>query len=72
VYGHTEKETRCNTPTFLLELPLVVSEDQARRIRAHLEAGSALYNAVLSAGQRHLRRMRVDPCACMPGSFQFL
>jgi hypothetical protein len=56
-----EKEPRCPTPTFLLELPLVVHEEQAKRIRGHLEAGRALYNAVLSEGQKRLRRMRADP-----------
>lgn len=49
------------TPTFLLELPLVVEEGQARRLRAHLEAGRAFYNALLSEGQKRLRRMRADP-----------
>ena len=57
----TEQEPRRKTPTFLLELPLVVDEGQAKRIRAHLEAGRALYNAVLSEGQRRLRKMRADP-----------
>jgi hypothetical protein len=57
----TEKEPRRKTPTFLLELPLSVDEGQAKRIRAHLEAGRALYNAVLSEGQRRLRKMRADP-----------
>ncbi len=52
---------RSKTPTFLLELPLLVDESQARRLRAHLEAGRALYNAVLSEGQRRLRLMRADP-----------
>jgi hypothetical protein len=55
------KEPRCQTPTFLLELPLVVNESQAKRIRVHLEAGRALYNAVLSEGLRRLRKMRADP-----------
>src|SRR2546430_8088307 len=59
--GNREKEPRPKTPTFLLELPLRVDEGQARRIRAHLEAGRALYNAVLSEGQRRLWRMRADP-----------
>src|SRR2546430_4811811 len=59
--GNREKEPRPKTPTFLLELPLLVTEGQAARIRAHLEAGRALYNAVLSEGQRRLRRMRADP-----------
>src|SRR5258708_35337223 len=49
------------TPTFLLELPLVVEDGAARRVRAHLEAGRQFYNAVLSEGQRRLRRMRADP-----------
>jgi hypothetical protein len=52
---------RSKTPTFLLELPLVVEEGQAKRIRAHLEAGRQFYNAVLSEGQRRLRQMRADP-----------
>src|SRR2546429_8732909 len=48
------------TPTFLLELPLQVDAGQAKRIRGHLEAGRAFYNAVLSEGQRRLRHMRAD------------
>src|SRR5215472_19312688 len=52
---------RSKTPTFLLELPLVVEEGQAKRIRAHLEAGRQFYNALLSEGQRRLRKMRADP-----------
>src|SRR5260221_103296 len=56
-----EKEPRRKTPTVLLELPLVVNEGQAKRIQGHLEAGRALYNAVLSQGQKRLRRMRADP-----------
>src|SRR6266513_162851 len=57
----TEKEPRRKTPTFLLELPLEVHAGQAKRIRGHLEAGRQFYNAVLSEGQRRLRRMRDDP-----------
>ena len=57
----SEKEPRRTTPTFLLELPLVVYEGQATRIRGHLEAGRAFYNAVLSEGQQRLRRMQADP-----------
>ncbi len=34
---------------------------QAARLGAHLEVGRQFYNAVLSAGQRRLRRMRADP-----------
>ena len=53
--------TKKRTPTFLLELPLHVNEGQASRLRAHLEAGRQFYNAVLSEGQKRLRRMRADP-----------
>jgi hypothetical protein len=56
-----KKEPRRTTPTLLLDLPLAVNEGQAKRIRAHLEAGRAFYNAVLSEGQKRLRRMRADP-----------
>jgi hypothetical protein len=49
------------TPIFLLELPLQVTESQAKRIRAHLEAGRACYNAVLSEGNQRLHQMRADP-----------
>src|SRR2546423_14526275 len=52
---------RKKTPTFLLELPLVVDAGQAKRLRAHLEAGRQFYNAVLCEGQRRLRQMRADP-----------
>ncbi|EFH79902.1 transposase IS605 OrfB [Ktedonobacter racemifer DSM 44963] len=56
-----QQEKRPATPTFLLELPLVVDAGQASRLRAHLEAARQLYNAILSEGQRRLRRMRSDP-----------
>src|SRR5579862_4411811 len=55
-----QKPARKRTPTFLLELPLQVTSDQAKRLRAHLEAARQLYNAILSEGQRRLRRMRAD------------
>jgi hypothetical protein len=55
------KSPKTKPPTFLLELPLVVSAGQAARVRAHLEVGRQFYNAVLSAGQHRLRRMRADP-----------
>jgi transposase len=54
------KPPKTKTPTFLLELPLLVEAGQAARQRAHLEAGRQFYNAVLSAGQRRLRQMRAD------------
>src|SRR5947209_17806341 len=57
----TEKGSRRKIPTFVLELPLAVNQGQAKRLRAHLEAGRAFYNAVLSEGQRRLRQMRADP-----------
>ena len=52
---------RRQAPTFLLELPLMVTEGQAKHLRAHLEAGRQFYNAVLSEGQRRMRQMRADP-----------
>src|ERR1043166_3772758 len=54
-------EARKKTPTFLLEVPLRVTAGQAKRLRAHLEAARQFYNAVLSEGQRRLKRMRADP-----------
>ena len=54
-------EQRQPPPTFLLELPLQVTPRQAKRLRAHLEAARQVYNALLSEGQRRLRRMRADP-----------
>lgn len=54
----TEREPREKTPTFLVELPLKTDEGAAKRIRGHLEAGRQLYNAVLSEGNRRLKRMR--------------
>ena len=59
--GGERTPPKTKTPTFLLELPLVVSARQAARQRAHLEAGRQFYNSVLSAGQRRLRQMRADP-----------
>ncbi|GHO51374.1 AAA family ATPase [Ktedonospora formicarum] len=58
--NHTQAP-KIRTPTFLLELPLVVNAGQAKRVRAHLEAARQLSNAILSLGQRRLRRMRADP-----------
>jgi hypothetical protein len=54
-------ETHKRMPTFVLELPLQVDASQAARLRGHLEAGRQFYNAVLSEGQKRLRRMRADP-----------
>src|SRR3989440_963057 len=54
------KHSKETTPRFLLELPLEVEAGQARRLRSHLEAGRQFYNALLSEGQRRLRRMKAD------------
>src|SRR5689334_19680412 len=54
-------EARKKTPTFLLEVPLRVTPSQAKRLRAHLEAARQFYNAILSDGQRRLKRIRADP-----------
>jgi hypothetical protein len=35
------------TPTFMLELPLQVNSQQAKRLRGHFEAARQLYNARL-------------------------
>ncbi|HYB00349.1 MAG TPA: AAA family ATPase, partial [Ktedonobacteraceae bacterium] len=53
-----ERPPKEKTATFLLELPLCADAGQAARLRAHLEVGRHFYNAVLSAGQSRLRRMR--------------
>jgi hypothetical protein len=61
---------KSKTPTFLLELPLVVDPGQAKRLRAHLEAARCLYNALLGEARTRLRRMQDDPAwqvaRCLP------
>jgi len=52
---------KSKTATFLVELPVVVEEGAARRVRAHLEAARQLYNALLSEGLHRLRQMRANP-----------
>ena len=52
---------RSPTPSLLLELPLVVSSQQARKLRAHLEAARCLYNALLGEARKRLLQMRSDP-----------
>ncbi len=52
---------KSKTPTFLLELPLIVSQAHAKRLRAHFEAARCLYNALLSEAFRRLCHMRSDP-----------
>jgi hypothetical protein len=55
------KKPRAKTPTFITEIPLQVTASQAKELHAHLEAARQLYNAILSEGQRRLRRMRDCP-----------
>jgi hypothetical protein len=52
---------KSKTPTFLLELPLVVDSSQAKRLQAHFEAARCLYNALLGEALRRLNCMRADP-----------
>jgi hypothetical protein len=60
-HAEERKPSKPKTPTFLLELPLLAEAGQAARVGAHLEVGRQFYNALLSAGQQRLRRMRADP-----------
>src|ERR1700745_3313084 len=57
---HSMRVHAKTTPTFLLELPLQVSSQQARHLRGHFEAARHLYNALLGEAVRRLRRMRAD------------
>ena len=52
---------KSKTQTFLLELPLIVADGQAKRLRAHLEAARQLYNALLGEALGRLQGMRHDP-----------
>src|SRR5215472_2127917 len=56
-----EKKRRKGTPTFQVELPVEVAQEQARALQTHFDAGRQLYNAILSLGQQRLKRMRADP-----------
>jgi hypothetical protein len=51
---------KSKTPTFLLELSLVVDSGQAKRLRSHFEAARCLYNALLGEAMKRLRQMRTD------------
>jgi transposase len=53
--------TRTKSPTFVLELPLQVSSQRAKHLRAHFEAARCLYNALLAEAMKRLRLMRADP-----------
>src|SRR5690349_1920863 len=52
--------SRTKTPTFLLELPLQVDDQQAKHLRAHFEAARCLYNALLGEAMKRLSQMRTD------------
>src|SRR5215475_12130059 len=59
----TKQSTRDHpktTPTFLLELPLQVNNQQAKHLRGHFEAARHLYNALLFEAVKRLRHMRTD------------
>src|SRR6266568_3285742 len=56
-----EARPRKKTPSFVLELPLAVDSQQAKRVRAHLETARCFYNALLSEGNSRLHKMRTDP-----------
>lgn len=49
---------RSKTPSFVLELPLVVTPGQERILLARFEAGRRLYNAVLGEALRRQKLMR--------------
>src|SRR5215471_17324833 len=51
---------RSKTPTFLLELPLRVDNQQTKHLRAHFEAARCLYNALLGEAMKRLKQMRAD------------
>lgn len=52
---------RRTTASLVLELPLEVSQKQAKHLRAHLEVARGLYNALLGQARTRLRRMQTDP-----------
>src|SRR5215472_10965946 len=51
---------RKTTPTFLLELPLQVTSQQAKHLHGHFEAARHLYNALLGEAMKRVRRLRAD------------
>lgn len=51
---------RCTTPSFVLEVPRVITPDDERVLLARLEAGRRLYNAVLGDALQRLAAMRAD------------
>jgi len=51
---------KSKTPTFLLEVPLQVTPQEGKSLRAHFEAGRCLYNALLGEARSRLKKMRHD------------
>ena len=49
------------TPAFIVELPLSVTQAEAREMGVRLELGRQLYNACLGEGLRRLERLREGP-----------
>ena len=49
---------KSNTPTFVIELPLCVNDQQNRFLRQAFEFGRTLYNATLGSALGRLQRMR--------------
>ena len=49
---------RSKTPTFVLELPLIIKQGDERIILSRLEAGRRLYNATLHEALKRLASMR--------------
>lgn len=52
---------KSKTPTFLVEVPLQVSDAESKHLRAHFEAARCLYNALLGEARTRLRAMMRDP-----------
>src|SRR5215467_4555642 len=57
---HPTNDQPKTTPTFLLELPLQVNNQQAKHLRGHFEAARQLYNALLGEAVKRLRHMRAE------------
>lgn len=49
---------RCTTPTFIVELPLLVDDPLQRFLEKAFEFGWSLYNATLRSASDCLKRMR--------------
>lgn len=51
---------KSTSPTFLLEVPLQVTSQQAKHLQGHFEAARQLYNALLGEALQRLNTMRND------------